>query len=109
MNMSHSFEHPAPSHGEQVALEVVVLIAGLEGTSGIEVAGGFLLDHVDDVIDGDDAHQPLFPVHHGNGQEVVALDDPRHLLLVGVGGHVDHLPGHHLPEPLGRIGGDQIP
>ena len=96
---------------DAVLKQVVVLAAFIPlliGTGGIQVAGGLLLDHIDDVVDGDDPHQPLLAVDHRHGQKVVALDHARHLFLIGIGADAHHLPGHHIAEPLLRIGRDQV-
>ena len=105
----HQPHHPAASHGEQIALEIIVLITGLHSASGVEVAGGLLLNHVDDVIDGDDAHQPVFAIDHGQRQKVVALDEPRHLLLIGAGLNPHHITGHHLTDGGLGVGDHQLP
>src|SRR5690606_8649629 len=48
---------------------------------------GFLLDHVDHVIDGQDADKPVVLVHDGGGQKVILLEFARRLLLVHGGGN----------------------
>ena len=51
----------------------------------LDVLLGLLLDHVHDVVEGDDADQAVVVVHDRRRDEVVALEQPRHLLLL-IGG-----------------------
>ena len=51
----------------------------------LDVLFGLLLDHVDDVVEGEHADQALAVVDHRRRDQVVALEHARHLLLV-VGG-----------------------
>ena len=53
----------------------------------LDVLFGLLLDHVGDVVEGDDADQPVVGVHHRRRHQIVALEQPRHFLLVLVGVH----------------------
>ena len=48
----------------------------------LDVLLRLLLDHVDDVVEGDDADQPVVVVDHRRRHQVVALEQARHLLLV---------------------------
>ena len=50
--------------------------------SAANVLLGRLLDHVDDVVEGDDADEPIRLVHHRRGDEVVVLEQARHVFLV---------------------------
>ena len=50
--------------------------------SALDILVGLLLDDVDDVVDGDHADQPVGLVDHRGRDQVVALEQPRHVLLV---------------------------
>ena len=50
-----------------------------------DVVLGLLVDHVDHVVDGDHAEQPAVAVDHRGGDQGVAAEGARHLLLVGLG------------------------
>ena len=78
-------EHPgqAPAHRQQRGREDAVLLG--EPREQVHVLGRFLVDHVDHVVDGDHAEHAAFRVGHGNREQVVARDQLRGLLLVGVG------------------------
>ena len=45
---------------------------------------GFFLDDLDDIVCGDDADQPLIRIDHRRRSQIVALELPRHLFLVGL-------------------------
>src|SRR2546430_17349520 len=45
------------------------------------------------VFDADHAEEPAVRVHHGHLDQVVALDEARHLFLVGVDRHALHVLG----------------
>ena len=68
----------------------------------LDVLLRLLLDHVDDVVEGDHADQPVALVDHRGGDQIVALEQARHVLLV-VGGAdraqllVDQLRDRHRP------------
>ena len=51
----------------------------------LDVLFGLLLDDVDDVVDGQDADQPLVLVDDGGRQQIVLLEDLRRLFLVHLG------------------------
>ena len=53
----------------------------------LDVLLGLLLDHVDDVVEGDDADQPVVVVDDRRRDQVVALEQARDLLLVVGGAH----------------------
>ncbi len=63
----------------------------------LDVLFRFLLDHVGDVVEGDDADQPVVGVDHRRRHQIVALEQPRHFLLILVGVHL-------LPFGLHQIG-----
>ena len=65
------------------------------------------LDHVDDVVEGDDADQPVVGVDHRRRHQVVALEQPRHLLLVVVGAHAAALRVHQLGDRHRALGAQQ--
>ena len=59
------------------------LVAG-DAAQPLDVLGGLLADDVDHVVHADGAEQAAIAVHHRHLDQVVALDQARHLLLVGV-------------------------
>ncbi len=56
-------------------------VAG-DAAQRLQVLVGLLLDHVDHVVDGDDADQPVGGVDHGGRDQIVFAEQPRHLFLV---------------------------
>ena len=48
----------------------------------LDVLFRLLLNHVDDVVEGNDADQPVILIDDWRGDEVVALEQARHILLV---------------------------
>jgi hypothetical protein len=48
----------------------------------LSVLVGFLLDHLDDVVDGDDADEALVLIDDGRGHQAVALELARDRFLV---------------------------
>ena len=72
-----------------------------------DVLGGLLLDHVDHVIDVDDADQALGLVHHRGGDQVVALEHARHLLLVGGGENAPPVRVHQFGDMNRALGAQQ--
>jgi hypothetical protein len=73
----------------------------------VDILGRLLLDHVHDVVDHDDANQPLLVIHHRQRDQVVTLQQLRHLLLIGGGAHGDHGAIHDLLDRLLRLRQDQ--
>ena len=67
----------------------------------------FLLDHVDDVVDRDDADQPVTIVDHRRGYEIVALELARHLFLVIGCTHSPALRVHQLGDRHRPLGAQQ--
>ena len=51
----------------------------------LDVLFRLLVDDVGDVVEGNDADQPVARIDHRRGDQVVAPEHPRHLLLVLVG------------------------
>ena len=78
-------EHPADRHLH------VRLVERLHTAELLDVFRLLLLNGVDDVVDGDDAHQVTRFAHDRNGDEVVVRDDARDLFAVGVGADALHL------------------
>ena len=76
----------------------------LHAAERLDVLFGLLLDHVDDVVERDHADHAIVVVDHRRRDQVVALELPRHLLLVvGRAHHVAlrlHQVGHR-HRPLG--------
>ena len=62
-------------------LSVTRLVA--DAAEAPQILVGLLLDHLDHVVDGDDADQALVGVDHRRRLQVVALELARHRLLVG--------------------------
>ena len=58
------------------------LLVAADAAQRLDVLFGLLLDDVDDVVEGEDADQLVAVVHHRCGNQVVALEHARHLLLV---------------------------
>ena len=75
-------EQPGEARRRDLAHAVAqALVADAGEQLGVLV--GLLLDHLDDVVDGDDADEALVLVDDGRRHEAVALELARHLLLVG--------------------------
>ena len=95
-------EHQEHQPGDAVAPDLQWPGAGIglvgRGHTGhlFDVLGGLLFHNVDDVVDGDDADQPPFLVHHGHGHQVVVGELFRYALLVLGGGGKDHVPVHQI-------------
>src|SRR5690606_25031442 len=54
----------------------VGLVECLEAAVLVDVLGGFFLDDVDDVVDGDDTLHPPLVVDDGEGEDVVFGEEP---------------------------------
>ena len=69
-----------------------------------DVLGGLVADDVDDVVYRHDAHELVRGIDDRDREQVVAGDDLRHLLLIGLGGDTDRLGDHQVAELLvGRL------
>ena len=55
---------------------------GLHAAELLDVGVGLFFEHVDDVVDHHHADEPAGLVDHGGRDEVVALEQARHLFLV---------------------------
>src|SRR5690606_22528041 len=69
-----------------------------------QVLFGFLLDDVDDVVDGEHAHQSFVLVNDGGGQQIVLLEYLRRLLLVHQRGNRVTRLVHDVLDPGGALG-----
>ena len=76
--------------GLQRGREDAVLLG--EPRQQVHVLGGFLVDHVDHVVHGDHAEHAALGVGHREREQVVARDQLRGRLLVGVGADVAPAP-----------------
>ena len=47
-----------------------------------DVLLGLLLDHIDDIVERDHADQPIVRIDHRRGNEIVMLEQSRHVFLV---------------------------
>ena len=56
-------------------------VAG-DAAERLQILVGLFLDDVDDVVDGDDADQPVGGVDHGGRDQIVLAEHPRDLFLV---------------------------
>ena len=83
-------------HLEEADLHVR-LVQRLHAAELVRVFGGLFDQRIEDVIDGDDAEHVLLRVHHRNGQQIVAADQPRHVFLVHLRIH------HHRRIDLGHV------
>ena len=90
---------------------------GPHAAERLDVGVGLGLDHVDDVVDHDDADEPVGLVDDRGRDEVVALEHARHVLLVvhrpdDVGLAAHDLFDRHGPlraqEPVERHGADEV-
>ena len=79
---AHVGEQPGEAASLGVEDRVGELFVRLHAAELLDVGIGLFLEHVDDVVDHDDADEPAGLVHHGGRDEVVALEQARHLLLV---------------------------
>ncbi|MGY4294343.1 hypothetical protein ACVWXN_002438 [Bradyrhizobium sp. i1.4.4] len=70
---------PRARNGEHGVGEFFVAVDAAER---LEVFVRLLLDHVHDVVDGDDADQAILGVEHRGRDEIVLAEHARHLLLV---------------------------
>src|SRR4051794_40558486 len=66
------------------------------------------LDHVHDVIDGDDALDAVLDVHHGDRRQARLGEHARHLLLLLVLLHGGQLGAHHLVHHALGARGEQL-
>ncbi len=110
-------DHPAEEVGDQPRqaqpgdLERLVTVEQLLLAGAghlVDVLGRLVAQNVDDVVDGDDAHQPVSIVHDRHRQQVVLLDHLGHLLLVDVGAHADDVADHDILERLARRDHEQL-
>jgi hypothetical protein len=82
---------------------------GLHTAQLLDVFGGLFFDHVDDVVDGDDALDSPFGVDHRDRVEVVIGEDPADLLLIVLFADGDHLGVHHVLHLGVGLGGEELP
>ena len=75
------------------ALQITLFRRGHSGHD-FHVLGGLFFHNVHGVVEGDDAHHPVLPVHHRQGQEAVLVEHDGDLFLVGLGGDVDQVGLH---------------
>ena len=100
--------NPVLGQGKHTGLEVGLLRGGHSGHL-LKVFGGLLFHNVHYIVNGDDAHQPLFFIHHRQGDEVV-LHHSGHrffLILCGLGGN--HICLHQIRYQLIIPGQQQLP
>ena len=76
--LTSSHELLQPHDREHALGNLLVADAG----EALDVLVRLLLDDVDDVVDGDHADQPARFVDHADREEIVALEEARHVLLV---------------------------
>lgn len=107
-DQDHEPPHPGKpqGHGARLAVDEVGHVHGAEL---VDVLRGLGLQHVQDVVHGDDPHQAALLVHHRQHGEVVVGHEAGHLLLVRVRAHVDHLGVHDLRHPRPGVGHDEVP
>ena len=98
--LTNSHENRLDAICRTLSLRLLVADAGQR----LDVLVGLLLDHLDDVVDGDDADQPLVLVDDRRRHQVVALELAGDLGLVGGGEHHRPVGVHDLLDldvPLG--------
>jgi hypothetical protein len=83
------------------------LFASGDTAESLDVLFGLLLDHVDDVVEGEHPDQPLVLVHHRGCHQIVALEHARHLLLVLGGAHAPAVGVHQLSDRHRPLGAQQ--
>lgn len=85
-----------------------VFVGPDDGHEFFQILGMFLGNDVHGVVMGDDAHQGLAGVDHRQGDQVVFLDFPGHVLLVVRHPGADHVDVHDIADP--RVPGrhDQV-
>ena len=69
----------------------VRLVQRLETTDPLDVGGDFVFDHVDHVVYGDRADQLVLRIDDRDREQVIRGDLSRHLLLIVVHVHADHV------------------
>ena len=72
------------------------------------VLRGLLLQDIDGIVYGDDAHQPVFPVYHGQGGKIIAGEQTGHILPVVQRGDGDDVGLHHVAQNGAAVGQQQI-
>ena len=85
------------------------LLRGGDGGHLLHILRGLLLEHVQDIVHGDDPHEPLPLVGNGQAQQVIAPEQLRRGLLVRLGPDGGDILLHQLPHPLPLRGQDQVP
>ena len=84
-------EEPGEPPADGLRRRVEDRLVGGDAAEPVDVLGRLLVDDVDHVVDRDRAQEAVVPVDHRHREEVVPGDEPRDLLLVGVGGDAHHL------------------
>ena len=71
----------------------------------VDVFGGFLFQHVHNVVVGDYTDEPPLGINHRNCREVVFCHDVRHFFLVGARRYINHIGIHDVfHHGIGRDG-----
>ena len=108
----HQKQQPGRTALVQVphALLEVGLVGRADGVHLGDILAGLVLQDADGIVNGHDAHQPVFGVHHRNGQKAVFFKQVGNILLVGGGGHTDHIGVHQVSDGFcGVLGQHQRP
>ena len=105
-HQKHQPRDPVLEQVEGRTLEVGLFRRGHSGHD-FHVLGGRVLHDVHGVVEGDDTHHPVLPVHHGQGYEVIFGKGRRHFFLIGLGSDRDQVRFHDVFDLGLVIGGQQ--
>ena len=92
-HQKHQPRDPVLEQVEGRTLEVGLFRRGHSGHD-LHVLSSRVLHDVHGVVEGDDTHHPVLPVHHGQGDEVIFGKGRRHFLLIGLGSDRDQVRFH---------------
>ena len=73
-----------------------------------DVFARLLLDHIRNVVGGNNALHAPCAINHGNGEQAMLAEKTSHELLIGLLGNRNDFRSHHIAHKTGSVGRKQV-